>query len=175
MIVSDEEIRLAPFEPEDADIYRSWVNDEALSTLLGRALPVSLEQHEAWYRQTVQDPKNAVFAVRTLKDDRYLGNVWLHNIHWINRNAELRILLGEAKVQGRGYGTRACRLLLKFAFAKLGLNKVYLYVSARNPRAKKAFEKSGFREEGLLREEFFLDGEFSDVVRMAVLRSQWSV
>lgn len=175
MIVSDEEIRLAPFEPEDAALYRTWVNDETLSTLLGRALPVSQEQHQAWYRSAVHDSKSAIFAVRTLEDDRYLGNVWLHNIHWINRNAELRILLGDPEAQGRGYGTRACHLLLKFAFAKLGLNKVYLYVSARNPRAKKAFEKSGFREEGVLREEFFLDGEFTDVLRMAILKNHWTV
>jgi RimJ/RimL family protein N-acetyltransferase len=83
----------------------------------------------------------------------------------VNRNAELRILLGGEPVPGSG--SRACKLLLRFAFEKLGLHKVYLYVSAVNPRARRAFEKAGFVEEGVLKEEFFLDGRFTDVYRMA--------
>ena len=111
--------------------------------------------------------------MKRLSDGLYLGNVWLHNIHWVNRNAELRILLGAEGLQGKGYGTRACRLLLRFAFEKLGLHKVYLYVSAVNPRAGRAFEKAGFRKEGTLKDEFFIDGKFVDVERMGVLGTEF--
>jgi RimJ/RimL family protein N-acetyltransferase len=108
-----------------------------------------------------------VFAVRHLESGQYLGNVWLHGIHWVNRNAELRILLGAEAAREKGHGTRACQLLLRFAFEKLGLHKVYLYVHASNPRACRAFEKSGFVREGVLKDEFFLDGQWVDVHRMA--------
>ena len=37
-----------------------------------------------------------------------MGNVWLWGVHPVNRNGELRILLGEP---GKGYGTEASRLL----------------------------------------------------------------
>lgn len=168
MLISDEEIGLFPFEAEESKQYREWVNREEFTGLLGRCLPVTQAQHEAWYRTITQSSSSVVFAVKTLSDMRYLGNVWLHGIHWINRNAELRIFLGGS--QGKGFGTRASRLLVRFAFEKLGLHKVYLYVSTANPRACRAFEKAGFSEEGVLRDEFFTDGRFVDVKRMAILK-----
>ena len=72
----------------------------------------------------------------------------------------------------RGLGSEACKLLLQVAFERLGLHKVYLYVSDLNPRAKRAFEKAGFEQEGLLRDEFFLEGDFHDVYRLAAFKKR---
>lgn len=174
MILSDETIGLFPFEKTQAQEYRNWVNDEGNAGLLGRALPVTELEHNRWYDSIVSDPNSVVFAVKTLSDDCYLGNVWLHNIHWVNRNAELRILLGSSKYAGHGYGAHACRLLVDFAFRKLGLRKVYLYVSERNPRALRTFVNAGFSEEGHLEDEFFVDGEYVAVKRLAVLNASRS-
>jgi RimJ/RimL family protein N-acetyltransferase len=169
MLLDDGVLGLCPFEADDSRVYRDWVNDEAMARLLGRATPVTQAGHEAWYQSVTSSPQSVVFAVRHLESGQYLGNVWLHGIHWVNRNAELRILLGAQQAREKGHGTRACQLLLRFAFEKLGLHKVYLYVSSGNPRARRAFEKAGFVEEGVLREEFFIDGRFLDVFRMAAL------
>lgn len=167
MLINDDVLGLFPFEVTESRLYRDWVNQETFATLLGRATPVTEAQHDAWYRSLTDSSSTVVFAVKTVETGQYLGNVWLHGIHTVNRNAELRILLGAPEARERGHGTRACRLLLRFAFEKLGLHKVYLYVHAENPRARRAFEKAGFVEEGLLKEEFFLDGRFVDVARMA--------
>ena len=169
MLLQDDTIALHPFEEDDSQQYRQWVNKEEFGRLLGRSLPVTESQHKKWYESIVHSSNSVVFAVKTKSEVKYLGNVWLHNIHWVNRNAELRILLGAEDCQGKGYGTSACELLLKFAFEKLGLHKVYLYVSAINPRASKAFEKAGFTVEGILKDEFFVDGSYIYVKRMAVI------
>lgn len=168
MLLHDNQIGLFPFDPELSMQYREWVNQEEHARLLGRSLPVTEPEHEAWYNSLVKSSSTVVFAVKTLDNQQYLGNVWLHGIHWVNRNAELRILLGEPSSRGLGHGTRACRLLVDFAFRKLGLHKVYLYVSDLNPRAEKAFSNAGFTIEGVLHDEFFVDGEFVAVKRMAV-------
>ena len=167
MLMNDGEVGLFPFDEKDSLEYLEWVNREEFASLLGRCLPVTEQEHGAWYQSLIKSSSSVVFAVKTVESEQYLGNVWLHNIHWINRNAELRIFLGGS--QGRGYGTRASKLLVDFAFNKLGLHKVYLYVSAANPRACRAFEKAGFSVEGELVDEFFLDGRFVDVKRMAVV------
>lgn len=172
MLLDDGVLGLFPFEAAESRLYRDWVNEESFATLLGRSTPVTEAQHDAWYRSLTGSASTVVFAVRIVETGQYLGNVWLHGLHTVNRNAELRILLGAPEAREKGHGTRACRLLLRFAFEKLGLHKVYLYVHAANPRARRAFEKAGFVEEGLLKEEFFLDGRFVDVARMAVFAPQ---
>lgn len=172
MLLDDGVLGLFPFELEDSKFYRQWVNDEGMARLLGRATPVTESGHENWYKSLTGSSSTVVFAVRHLETGQYLGNVWLHGIHWVNRNAELRILLGAPVEGAKGLGSRACRLLLRFAFEKLGLHKVYLYVSSQNPRARRAFEKAGFVEEGVLKDEFFIDGQFLDVHRLAAFPSR---
>ncbi|MGE0488560.1 MAG: GNAT family N-acetyltransferase [Vulcanimicrobiota bacterium] len=165
-----KQVTLRPFTPKDSQQYLAWVNDPANSTLLGRALPVSPPEHDRWYESMISRHDAVAFSIELNESKAYIGNVWLWGIHWIHRHAELRILLGPEAAQGRGYGTEACQLLLDFAFGRLGLHKVYLYVIDLNPRAKKAFEKAGFREEGLLKDEFFLEGQFRGVYRMAAFK-----
>ncbi len=162
---SGELVTLRPFTEEDSRHYLAWVNDEENADLLGRAKPVSPAEHALWYQSAIKRSDAVFFAVEDNQTRAYLGNVWLWGINWVNRNAELRILLGQN--QGQGRGTEACRLLLDFAFRRLGLEKVCLYVVAHNERARRAFQKAGFESEGLLKKEFFLSGRFCDVYRLA--------
>jgi diamine N-acetyltransferase len=105
-----------------------------------------------------------VFSILVGED--YVGNVWLWGIHPVHRQAELRIVMNPA-FAGKGHGTAACRALLDFAFQQLNLNKVFLYVLQSNLAARRCFEKAGLRDEGVLKQEFFVDGHYVDAVRMA--------
>ncbi|HEX3722720.1 MAG TPA: GNAT family protein [Nitrolancea sp.] len=55
----------------------------------------------------------------------------------------------------------------------LGLNKVYLAVFAENVAARRAYRSSGFREDGLLREDMFRTGIWHDQVLMSVLAREF--
>lgn len=165
MLLSNGVVGLFPFEKSDAELYRSWINDEEVIRWVGRALPVPSVQHHAWYETLATDPHSVVFAVRKLAGDVYLGNVWLHDVHWVHRRAELRIVLG--RDSGQGYGSAACQLACRYAYNKLNLHKIYLYVATANYRAVRAFAKAGFLEEARLKDEFFIDGAYHDALRMA--------
>lgn len=168
-----EKVYLGPFTREQSVEYWHWVNQSELARQVTRCLPVSEIEHQQWYEASVKRSDAVFFSVTSKATQQYLGNVWLWGIAPVHRSAELRILLGRSDEQNRGCGTEACRLLLKFAFEQLNLNKVFLYVLADNAAARKAFSKSGFSEEGVLKEEFYLDGRYQDALRMSILRSQW--
>ena len=63
----------------------------------------------------------------------------------------------------------------KFAhgFERLGLHRISLEVYAFNPRARRAYEKVGFRVEGVLRDSFRYNGEWIDATVMSILASEW--
>ena len=164
-----EKVTLAPFTWEQAQEYLHWVNQEETAHWLTRSRPVTEMEHLRWYESLVQRSDAVVFSILDNETGGYLGNVWLWGIHCVHRCAELRILLGP-NAKGRGYGTDACRGLLRFAFDELNLNKVYLYVLSHNLAAVKTFEKSGFRSEGTLQREFFVAGKYVDALRMGVWR-----
>jgi RimJ/RimL family protein N-acetyltransferase len=70
---------------------------------------------------------------------------------------------------GKGAGTEAISRLCDYAFDQLNLHKVYAYVLAINPRARRSFEKAGFVLEGTLREDRWTGEEFTDVYLLARL------
>ncbi|CAN0505322.1 unnamed protein product, partial [Phaeothamnion confervicola] len=153
-----EKVTLRPFTEEQSLQYLAWVNDSEMARFVTRSLPVTLSEHRRWYESAVTRSDAVFFSVTCNETQRYLGNVWLWGVHPQHRSAELRILLGDDSCRGKGYGTEACRLLLKFAFESLNLNKVFLYVLAGNPAARRTFEKAGFVAEGVMPQEYFLEG-----------------
>ena len=101
-----------------------------------------------------------------------VGLVELVEINHIHRRAEFQIIIAPAH-QGKGYATVATRLAMDYAFTVLNLYKLYLIVDCDNERAVSVYAKLGFTEEGRLREEFFVDGEYRDVLRMAIFQPEY--
>lgn len=77
----------------------------------------------------------------------YLGTLELYDLTL--EEATLGILIGRKDCWGQGYGTEAVRAALAYAFGPLGLRRVKLRTFAHNLRARRAFEKAGFRQVGL--------------------------
>nr|MBA2523923.1 GNAT family N-acetyltransferase [Solirubrobacterales bacterium] len=87
-------------------------------------------------------------------------------------SSRFHIYVGEPNARGRGVGRSATLLALDRAFGPLGLHKVWLTVHARNDVAIRAYEACGFHREGTLREEFLLNGERIDALRMGILAGE---
>lgn len=75
---------------------------------------------------------------------------------------------------GRGAGSLLLHGLIDKIFAETETNRIDLDVFLDNRRARRAYEKAGFVEEGVLREWHLMpDGSFADVRLMSVLRREW--
>ncbi|MEJ8649855.1 GNAT family protein [Streptomyces sp. MS1.AVA.3] len=74
---------------------------------------------------------------------------------------------------GHGYATEASRALLKMGFEELHLHRIQAELDGRNTASARVLERLGMRREGHLRENEFLDGEWSDEVVYAMLAREW--
>lgn len=113
------------------------------------------------------------FSIRSLEDDRLLGETDLEVDHYAARNAFIGIGIYHRDNWGKGYGTDAMNLALRFAFYELSLNRVSLTVFEYNPRAIRSYEKAGFRHEGRSRGVLLKDGKRWDVIYMGILFDEW--
>ncbi len=165
-------ITLRPFEKRDIETYRQWVNDPEIAALVDRILPVSELEHERWYGSIQQNQNAVVFAIDENSNSKYIGNVWLWDVEYRHRKAEVRILIGDSEGRGKGYGSEALEMISWFAFNKMNLHKLYAYVLSSNVRAKRAFERAGFSEEGLLRQDRFVNGRYEDVFLMGKIDNE---
>ena len=79
-----------------------------------------------------------------------------------NKKAEYYIAMGEPNLKGKGISTKASKLILKYGFNELKLNRIYLFTEVENVPAQKLFEKVGFVKEGCIRSDISSHGRFVD-------------
>ena len=167
-------VRLTAFNPEtDAAIVARWSRDTEYHRLGDNdpAYPRSTKMAREWLER--DNDHVFGFAVRTLGDDRLIGDIGLWIENWAQAEGWVGIGLGERDYWGNGYGTDAMRVMLRFAFDELNLWRVSLGVFAHNPRAIRSYEKAGFRHEGVIRGDCQRDGQRWDSVFMRILREEW--
>jgi RimJ/RimL family protein N-acetyltransferase len=76
-----------------------------------------------------------------------IGTVGLRNVDLRAREATLGIII-RADVVGKGYGTDTVETVLAYAFDVLDLDRVLLDVAESNQRARRVYDKTGFRPIG---------------------------
>ncbi len=172
-VFSGSTVRLAVFDPEkDAEIWTHWNHDSEYSRLLSDdpAYQWTPKQIKGWMEK---EKDSYFFVIRNLADDRLIGTIGLDGFDWAARHAWVGIGLGERDFWGKGYGTDAMRVLLRYAFQELNLNRVNLNVFEYNERAQKSYLKCGFTEEGRLRQVMLREGRRWDIIFMGILKSEW--
>ena len=168
-------IRLVAPSQGDAAVVARWTEDAGYLRAVDSDYAQPLAPEEAARRLDPDhaDPNKVEFHLRTLSDDRLIGFVAIHSIEWNNGAGLLAVGIGEPEYRGKGYGTDALRLILRFAFHELNLFRVGLDVIATNTRAVRAYEKLGFQHEGRMRGAVLRDGRRTDRIFMGILRDEW--
>ena len=103
-----------------------------------------------------------------------IGLVELVEINQVHRHAEFQIIIAPA-FENKGYAKKAAKLAIDYGFSVLNLYKLYLHVDTENEKAIHLYTKLGFEVEGILKQEFFINGKYRDVIRMCIFQSQYLV
>ncbi|HEU4724037.1 MAG TPA: GNAT family protein [Candidatus Eisenbacteria bacterium] len=168
-------IYLRPVERNDAEAFQVWMNDEAVvRNLLGHR-PMTHDDELRFVERVTSgnDPNEVVFSIVRRRGDLHIGATGLHVIDWRRRMACFGIEIGRKEEWGKGYGTEATALMVRYAFQTLNLNRVWLWVYEFNERGIRAYERVGFKLEATLRKDCYRDGRFWDVHHMGILRAEW--
>ncbi len=151
-----------------------WVNDEWVTRYLSQAFvyPISRSEGSSWLEEISKRHSDKLFAIETL-EGRLIGSAGLHAIHWIDRKAELAVMIGERDCWNRGFGTHAVREMLTLGFEKMNLRRIHLRVASNHVGAIRVYEKCGFQREGRLRKDRYIGCGYADTLLMAVLKEEF--
>ena len=112
-------------------------------------------------------------ASAALEDDRLIGYIGLEGDIFPHGEAFVGIGIGERELWGKGYGTDAMKVILRYAFQELNLRRVSLDTFEYNPRAIRSYEKAGFVHEGRAEDFLYREGRRWDLIFMGILREEW--
>ncbi|UZJ33624.1 GNAT family N-acetyltransferase [Streptomyces endophytica] len=167
-VLTGERIRLVQLTRRHADAFHATFLDPETRRLTGTHRDWTLPELQEWCAAAAGRPDRLDLVIEDRETGGYLGELALSQIDKDNAHGTFRISLAD-DATGRGIGPEAIRLLLAYAFDRVGLHRVELEVFPFNPRARRAYEKCGFEVEGRLREALYWDGEWHDVLIMAAL------
>lgn len=171
-ILEGTDIYLRLMEEGDTELIIRWRNTDFVRRNFIYQKPFTRQGHEAWIREMIDTGKAVQFIICAKNTGKPMGSVYLRDIDENHRKAEYGIFIGEREATGKGFGTQAAKLMIRYGFEELNLHKLMLRVLAENIPARKSYEKAGFVEEAYLKDEVFLENCYKDVIYMAVIREE---
>ncbi len=138
-----ERVSIRPFQRSDVDAWQSWpYHDDPLYAAQEPVL-VGARERDLWYLDRANRSDYWMYAVDD-EQGRMIGWFSLRRIDPLVGTSVLGITFCPSIV-GRGYGTDTLVAFLGYYFTEMGFKRMYLDVAAYNLRARRCYEKSGFR------------------------------
>ena len=173
--LTGKKLVLSPLNEKDiSDDYISWFNDREVCRDNSHATFPNTYRKTIAYIKSVENSKtDFVFAIRWKKNKKHIGNVSLQNINWVNRSAEIAIIIGNKNYWNKGAGSESYRLILEYGFKTLNLNRISSGQTVTNSGMIKVCEKCGMKKEGILRQVLYKEGKFLDAVIFSILQREY--
>lgn len=172
-MIEGKHVYLRLMEDRDVPYKVRWINNPDVRDTLNFDYPISEVGTRKWLHSVAGNSSRRDFFVCQKKDDKPIGFGGLINIDYKNSKAESYMAIGELSAQGKGYGYDIRKLILKYAFNELNLNKVYAYVWEQNEAMYNLNKKAGFKVEGLLREDILSHGEYRNRYIMGIFKDEF--
>jgi len=172
-LLIDKRVYLRPFSKNDLSYVQKWSNDPEIRKLTGEFAPMSHAEAEKFYRELRAYKDRIWFVIVLKKGNRVIGEAGLLRMFRPWRCTDMTVIIGEKDAWGKGYGTEAGRLLLDYVFTRLRFHRVSIGVVGFNERALRFWKGLGFKKEGVHRDEYYCDNEFSDFVMMSTLEDEF--
>lgn len=172
-MITGEKVILRPLQYADWEQTIIWRNNQDIKNLaMMHPFPVTEFLEKDWFETLLKSKSDKLiyFAIEKKDEHKLIGYVFLNQISYVHQNCYLGIIIGDELAAGKGFGYEAMMLILNFAFKTLNLHKVILEVVSFNQPAISLYKKIGFQVEGTLKNQFFSDDQFHDVIIMSVFK-----
>lgn len=173
----NQNIALRPLRVEDLPIIHEWRNDLLIKKQTqGIRFPITKELDEEWLESVLNDKSNRriILAIEDTDGQNLIGIIQATGIDWISRTCDFGIQIPNTEYQGKGVGKKAMTSFFDYLFNLLGLRKICLQVVVDNELAIGSYNKLGFEEEGRLKEQFYWDGAYHDVLLMGLFKNKFN-
>lgn len=152
---STDAAELRPVEPADHEFLAEHWNRRDVRLMTNTNEPLTTDD----VAEFVESDESVNFLV--CADGDPVGTAWLFAEDGVHGRGEIGYWIAEPD-RGRGYATAAAELMVEYGVAERRLRKLFARVFEGNEASARVLEKVGFRQEGRLREHYYVDGEYLD-------------
>jgi len=163
-------IYLRPLHDADCtEQYVGWLNDPQVNHFLEvRHTTQTLESVRAFVRNARQRDEFH-FGIFDRTGNKHVGNIKVGPIFRQHSVGDVSLFIGERSYWGRGLAAEAISGVSRYSFQALDVQKLSASMYVSNEASRRAFLKCGYREEGLRRAHYLLDGNREDILELGLL------
>jgi len=158
---------------EEREMVLDWRNHENIRKWMYSDNIISPGEHINFINRLANDSNNFYWVVKT-KGGFYLGTIYLNKTDFKHKHVYIGIYSNPYN-KNKSKGHLLIQCIKKLAFEIAGLHTLKLEVIDSNQKAIDFYTKSGFSEEGRLKEFVFKDGQWHDVVVMGIVNDSRGV
>ena len=162
-MIKGEKVSLFAVEKEDLEHLRNWRNNPDFRKHFREYRELNMRQQEIWFEEkVVKDDTTLMFSIKENDSHRLIGCCGFVYINWVHRHADLSLYIGldNNYIDDIGYAEDSCNILLDYGFNQLNLNKIWTEIYEFDALKKELYDKMGFKQDGLLRENYWYDGQW---------------
>lgn len=172
VMITFEEVELRGPDLKDLESLQQHISEAEVNPLLASAhYLISCFGCEEYLRRKKENAKNRsgyLFAIY-VDGEGPLGLAELGRIDWRSRHSEISVWVMRG-FQDKGYEKKAAVALLHFAFAELGLHRVYGRAAEDDAPLIQLYQKDLiFTPEGAYRDHLFHEGKYLNVITFGLL------
>jgi UDP-4-amino-4,6-dideoxy-N-acetyl-beta-L-altrosamine N-acetyltransferase len=166
-----EDYKLRPIQEIDIERVLDWRNSDRVRVNMYTDHIIGIEEHRAWFER-MQQNETMLYLICEFKD-RPIGLVYFTDIDRYNQSSFWGFYLGETDVP-QGSGPAMEFLALEYAFEILNIRKLCCEVFDFNEKVIKLHKKFYFTEEGRFIKHRIKNGDYHDIVFLALFKEIWS-
>ncbi len=179
IILSNESVLLRPIVLSDMDNLLSIaIADKTLLQFSPKPIHTK-ELLDLYINSALIERKNETrysFSIFSLNDNSYAGSTAFLNVSNYNESIEIGATWIGKKFQSTGINMQCKFLMLQHAFEVLNAHRVEFRTDERNAQSRRALEKIGAKQEGILRESMLMyDGFKRSSVYYSILSHEWEI
>lgn len=165
---------LRSIEKQDIPLLHKWANDPQTQDIMGGInFPSSLEFHNKWFDNLLNQPLNQRFAIEN-EEGKLIGLSHINQIDWRNNHAWHGIVLGPSNSRGKGYGFDAVMATMRYAFDELHLERLDGAMIEYNITSINFYcNKLGWKKEGIRKNYYYRKGKYWDKIDVGILKEDY--
>ena len=170
-VIYGDKVDLKPIEMDDTPNIVKWRNNPRVRKNFIFQNEFTEEMHCNWMNTKVKKQEVIQYIIVEKISGKSIGSIYFRDIDSYSRTAEYGIFIGEDSCTGKGYGSEAAKLFIRYGFNVLSLHRIFLRVLSNNTIAYKSYLHAGFKEEGVARDFVKLNDAYYDVTFMSILET----
>lgn len=169
-------VYLDTIERSDLQMLRAWRNRPDFRKFFREYKEINADMQTKWYEdKVINDNSTLMFSIRDIACGELIGCCGLCYINWVHRHSDLSLYIGKDHVyiDDEGLAQEACQLLFHYGFQELALHKIWTEIYDFDKKKLDLYSRLGFKQDGMLRDQYFYDGKWHDSRMMSLLKGDW--